>query len=97
MYLVCRLLLECPVYRQNLHSFPTRRSSDLKCQVESKSCFWAGLHRDAEAGAACLTAIDRNYERLLSPFGIRRVNIFSAHKDLILNGDGVNQIGRAHV
>src|SRR5437762_2919616 len=29
MYLVCRLLLECPVLHRDLHSFPTRRSSDL--------------------------------------------------------------------
>src|SRR5437762_2561242 len=29
MYLVCRLLLEKYRYQQNLHSFPTRRSSDL--------------------------------------------------------------------
>src|SRR5690606_36378887 len=27
--LVCRLLLECTCYLRDLHSFPTRRSSDL--------------------------------------------------------------------
>src|SRR5437762_474589 len=29
MYLVCRLLLECHDHPPHLHSFPTRRSSDL--------------------------------------------------------------------
>src|SRR5437762_3361225 len=35
MYLVCRLLLESSVYPPDLHSFPTRRSSDLRLTGES--------------------------------------------------------------
>src|SRR5437762_1042652 len=33
MYLVCRLLLEYSALHHHLHSFPTRRSSDLEPQV----------------------------------------------------------------
>src|SRR5437762_2054879 len=37
MYLVCRLLLECSVHPTDLHSFPTRRSSDLRQLCERRA------------------------------------------------------------
>src|SRR5437763_1654222 len=38
MYLVCRLLLESSADPRNLHSFPTRRSSDLASWAPAEAC-----------------------------------------------------------
>src|SRR5437762_1271755 len=97
MYLVCRLLLECSRSPRYLHSFPTRRSSDLLIS--------AGIESSGDVVAATLTLFavrlggrpaDHGH-----PYGHRRAENLGALGEsvILLTGGAVVsvEIGRAHV
>src|SRR5437868_5634703 len=95
--LVCRLLLEAPATHSDLHSFPTRRSSDL----ESRCAFKAGIH--PAAGGQGGAGAQEFPSRLQRPVQLR------THREpdpRLLHGDlrhpasqsrAPRKIGRAHV
>ena len=56
-------------------------------QVETRFDLRSGIHRNAEAGAACLTAIDRDEKGVVAARLIRFVAILAREKYAILDGD----------
>src|SRR5262245_37871100 len=96
-HLVCRLLLEPPSHRLYLHSFPTRRSSDLireigKAVAKGRIDLTAVGNMDADAAHAALTALHG-----VGPWTADIYLLFClGHADAFPSGD-LAEIGRAHV
>src|SRR5437016_223060 len=95
--LVCRLLLECFADHQELHSFPTRRSSDLNSYIAN------GI--DMKAGDEVLMT-DQEHPGGEHPWNLRAKRYGVVVKKVTLpkpvqNAAQVlnqfNEIGRAHV
>src|SRR5437762_814275 len=97
MYLVCRLLLECRLDSLALHSFPTRRSSDLGQQgyqlvpayLDQVRKDFGGTFQDVDFAKATEAARQRINHWV-------EEQTKDKIKDLLQPGD-VNEIGRAHV
>ena len=64
-----------------------------QCEVVARLRLRAGLHRDAEAGAAGLAAIDRDDEVPFAPRAVMRIGIGVAHQHAVLDGDGGDLAG----
>src|SRR5690554_3378522 len=96
-HLVCRLLLECPSHHRDLHSFPTRRSSDLVAQ-DRRLVLVQHLERRVHATLGGVGPQD------LRTQAVDRPDARSVQLGLALRPDGerstiscLRQIGRAHV
>src|SRR5437763_1129458 len=97
MYLVCRLLLECSAHHRYLHSFPTRRSSDLPLALELRSrrgamigdvfMFVSGLYFRGKLTYALRFAAPPELDHPVIGCGVH----------VITPTAGLRKIGRAHV
>ena len=71
-------------------------SAAISVSARSKpSSLRAGVHRDAEAGAARLAAVDRDHERVLAPRAVVRIDVRALEEDPVLDRDSV-QLARPH-
>src|SRR5437762_2158843 len=97
MYLVCRLLLECAAAHRDLHSFPTRRSSDL---WKAFGMFWgvSVLRSDQEKrpNKVFLSLICWSI-RTLTWLSSRLRLLLLMKLAVVLGIKSVGKIGRAHV
>ena len=70
-------------------------SSSVSARSKPASRLRAGVHRDAEAGAAGLAAVHRDDERALAPRLVVRIDVRALQEHAVLDGDGV-QLAGAH-
>src|SRR5262245_43509371 len=96
-HLVCRLLLECVCHHRALHSFPTRRSSDLFAAFVLGAILAAGFDVPL-----VLTQPDRPRGRglKLEPSPVKQLALdhsLPVLQPATLRSDEACEIGRAHV
>jgi hypothetical protein len=85
-----------PALAANLDEEAMLAVEDLrKRKVIPGLCLGTGSHRDAEAGAARLEAVDRDEEGALAARGVVAIGEAAAHEDPILRRDRV-ELARAH-
>src|SRR5437879_1400440 len=97
MYLVCRLLLESSAHHPDLHSFPTRRSSDLSlaAQAPRRSVIFASVTAEEQG------LLGSEYLGKHPPVPAGRIALDLNYDDVPPLGSPeeveVSEIGRAHV
>src|SRR5438309_1500975 len=96
-HLVCRLLLEGYVHHLDLHSFPTRRSSDLALRsTNGEACVPSRKNSVGHANSRNVNGFKSDFE--CGRFGLQPVVIvFSIHEQWISDKRIHVEIGRARV
>ena len=75
--------------------WPSSSSSSVSARSKPAADLRPGVHRDAEAGAAGLAAVDRDEERVAPAGLVVGVDVSAADEDAVLDRDGV-QVAAAH-
>src|SRR5437762_2283811 len=97
MYLVCRLLLECFVHTHDLHSFPTRRSSDLDLLTLTTEIVAAHVSNNNVAVSDLPTLINQIYNSLANIDTAPAAPAARPQPAISVKKSVQPEIGRAHV